>query len=481
MKPKNNLKLALIFSLIIFGFVIRFWNIEATSRFIWDESSDLVKIQDIWTEKKITILGPISEDGNKIFSSLTYYMLLPFAILGNFDPISPVYGAIFWGMITVLLLLILINDQKINPWKKTLAMLMVTTWTPLLVTSRWAWNPNLIPFWVTLSFLLYKKFNSHKLGIFLSSLTLGMTIHHHYLAAYLVIICSIIILVTNYVQNKKTNILLWIAGSIVAVLPFAIFDLTHPPGLFISRILYFNYLDPIEKISTLAKFKFIFLNYFKYISGSNIIVAPIILLSLGLILLDLKQKNYKAFILASICTVYLLLLGTVTNVYEHYFLPIIVLYFIWIISKRTKTANLVNYLLLIFILSGSLLKVPAILTDSGWESNIKATREIVTVLENEINHQKLTKPNIAVLASDDPNIYGRKYRDLILTREKIKLLTKDEYYITDNLFVISTSDEQTIRKDPAVEMDNFRNGKLIKVYHSKYSNWKIYQFDKNNP
>lgn len=146
-----RLLIALLFlSLLIFT---RFYNLDTTARFIWDESSDLVKMHQYFLERKVTLIGPISEDGTKIFGSLTYYMLIPFAAWGNFDPVSPAMGAAFWGCITALLLIYLayiVNKKFLIP-----IVLLSLGWSPLLETSRWAWNPNFIPFWIILGIIFY--------------------------------------------------------------------------------------------------------------------------------------------------------------------------------------------------------------------------------------------------------------------------------------------------------------------------------------
>src|SRR3990172_3773838 len=105
-------KIALLAVVVLALAFSRFWNLDKTARFIWDESSDLVNMHQIYVEKKLTLIGPISEDGSKVFGSLTYYMLLPFAVLGNFDPVAPAYGAAFWGVATDILLFYL--GYKIN-------------------------------------------------------------------------------------------------------------------------------------------------------------------------------------------------------------------------------------------------------------------------------------------------------------------------------------------------------------------------------
>lgn len=135
-------------------------------------------------------------------------------------------------------------------------------------------------------------------------------------------------------------------------------------------------------------------------------------------------------------------------------------------------------MLLLIITISSLIALPRTLTEGNWESNIKYTKEITSIIENEIVEQALINANIVVLASEDPNIYGRKFRDLMQLHKKVKLKSKDEYYISDNLFVVTTAGEERVRNDPAVEMDGFRRGIVKTIWTVGDSDWKVYRLDR---
>ena len=62
--------------------------------------------------------------------------------------------------------------------------------------------------------------------------------------------------------------------------------------------------------------------------------------------------------------------------------------------------------------------------------------------------------------------------------KKVKLKSKDEYYISDNLFVVTTADEEKVRNDPAAEMDGFRRGIVKTTWTVDDSDWKVYRFDR---
>ena len=91
-------------SLLVILIFSRLWNLPLTARFTRDESSDLARMHQYWQEKKLTLVGPISSDGQKVFSSLTYYLQLPVTVLFNFAPVGPAVATAIWGCVTAILL-----------------------------------------------------------------------------------------------------------------------------------------------------------------------------------------------------------------------------------------------------------------------------------------------------------------------------------------------------------------------------------------
>jgi hypothetical protein len=432
-------------------------------------------MQEIWESKQITLIGPISEDGNKVFSSLTYYMLLPTAIVGGFDPLSPVYASVFWGLLTIAMFVVLLRTKKLDSVKFLGGVFLLVIWLPLIQASRWAWNPNLIPFWVVLSLLCASR---KKLGWkLLAGLSMGMMIHHHYLSAFMIMIYVLSWGFYEY-KNRMQNIVAFSLGVFLAITPFIVFDLTHPPGLFISRILYFNYLGLEGSIPLWLKIRNIYIDFFKYVSGGEIMAIIVSIITSVLVFIDVKTKNLKSIRTGIVWIIYLLTLSIVGVVYTHYFLPVIVFFLLWVLERRSKKFDWLSKLLLLIIIISSLIALPRILTKGNWESNIKYTKEIASIIENEIAGRALINANIVVLASEDPNIYGRKFRDIIQVHRKVKLKSKDEYYISDNLFVITTADEKRVRDDPAAEMDGFRRGVMKTTWAVSDSDWKVFRFDR---
>lgn len=462
MKLSNRHLLLVLFLLLLV--ITRFLNLDRTARFIWDESSDLVRIQQIYLERDLTLVGPISEDGNKVFPSLTYYMLLPFAVLGNFHPLSTALGAAFWGALTAVLILILIN--KINKALLIPSALLVLTWYPLVEIGRWAWNPNLIPFWMSLSLLLY-FFKKDKL-LFLSGLFIGLSFHHHYLSVFAIFAFWLGVTTDAFMKKNPNRIMLFSLGLSMAFVPFVLFDLTHPPGLFLSRILYFNYLAQppssinflIDNIANVTGQSF---NYLIQIGVFRYLFYPSFLF---LIFKDIKAKS-KALFLLFVFAFQIAGSSLVETFYTHYILPGIIFFLTYLIYPRNKSYTKVATVCLLLVLASSLITIIPQLNKVSWQTDIKTVYCITESIEETITLNELKNNNIAVLASPDENIYGRRYRDLLLLKG-IELKNKDEYRISDHLFAVSTSREDVLRKDPAYEMSFFSQGELL--YYKEFDN-----------
>ena len=469
-------RLAKIIIFVLFTLLLlfsRFYNLDNTARFVWDESSDLVRMRQIYQDKNLTLIGPISEDGNKVFGSISYYMFLPFTILGNFDPISPVIGAAFWGVLTVGLLAYLVF--KVNKKILYLALPVLILWYPLVETGRWAWNPNLIPFWVSLSLIfLLRKGDFSK---FVSGLFMGLALHLHYLSIFAGAGLAAVLFIKGLKEKKFNDFLAFFSGMVVSLLPFVIFDLSHPPGLFLSRILYFNYLGGSQEgASLLSNGILVVSETFKYFTQSELLKYLLLALTVVLIFWDLKVRS-KALPYIAVFVFQLLGVTMVKNFYPHYILAALPFFVLYLIYPRKRAGKIFSYLSLAVILVSSIISFPKQITKVTWEGNIAATRQIAGIIEEEVRRGDLKNVNLAVLASEDPNIYGRRYRDLLLLKG-VNLRTKEEYQITDALFVITTANSEALRADPGYEMNYFRNGPLVESWEVPDSEWKVFLFSR---
>jgi len=475
---------AKIFFVLFIGLLLftRLYNLDRTTRFIWDESSDLVRLHQIYVNHKLTLIGPISEDNSKVFGSLAYYLSLPFAAFYHFDPLSPVLGTVVGGLITAVALVVAIkhvNARRSVTFWLTIGLILLG-WFPLLQSSRaslWAWHVSYIPMWQVLGLLFYLR--GTKISRLLAGFCLGLTIHHHYLAIFASIAFCLAASITLIKQKNWRDIGWLFAGFTLALMPFVIFDLRHPPGLFLTKLLYAKPIETqLSMLSALSKLIYLFRSLLGFFTQNQI---GALFLGIGVMALLLWDaiKLRPALLWGAGWVGQLLGLIYISNdgVSIHYTLPAAVFFLVWLIIPRPRMGNYLAQGCLLILAITSLASLKSQLITKSWRTDIPLARAATTAIKNDIAAAQLQNVNLAVLASADNNVYGRRYRDVLLV-EETRLRTKDEYQYSDHLFVITTSPEATIRSDPAYEMHFFRQGKLVQTWNFD-AGWHMYLFNKN--
>lgn len=469
MKIKIKIGLLILgLGLLIFS---RFYNLGTSARFIWDESSDLVRMNELYKDFRLTMLGPLSEDGVKIFGSLTYYLTLPFVVIFNFSPVSAAYATAFFGILTVILLILVFKKLKVPVSLVTIFILLLTNY-PLLQSSRWAWNPHFVPFWQALGVFSFLTWGN--IGIVLSGLFFGLTIHHHYYALFVAVGFGLIVAWKKEERFKK--ICLYLLGLGVAIFPFILFDLTHPPGLFLSRMILFSPLSPknggFNLIKIFNNFINIPWNFFKYLTGGSVFFGIIILVLSLLNIFKLKKDQNQKWLL--VIVVQFLGLSLISGgVFDHYLLPAVIFYYFWIITSYKK--SLISKILVYVLIISNSVALPSIIFKNDWSTNIKATENITAYVISKCKNN-CKNYNLAVLTSPDLNTKGRRYRDL-LRLKNVELASIDKYSGLSGAFFVSYADWNELKNDTSYEINDYRNLTPTEIKTINNSNWKIYYFE----
>jgi hypothetical protein len=464
--------LLLIFLLLMTG--LRVYNLDQTARFTQDESSDLARMYQYYNERKITLVGPISNDNSKVFGSLTYYMLMPFAIIGNFHPVSPVYGTAFWGVLTGLIIIGItyrLNRRLLIP-----VMLLTLIWYPLLQTSRWAWNPHLVPFWIALGIWLYLR--KDKYSLFVSGLSFALAFHHHYIAILATGVFMALAGISLVRDNKYKLYLYLMAGFILPFLTFVAFDLRHPPGLFFGKYLTGSGTPHVESagIEVLAERlinSFIMMG-FSMAEQTSAVYAILGLLGI-LLLYELRKLSPNLFwavpFIAQVAGgLYL------EDYFTRYFLPGLVFLLVYlIVPRKHRFPQLLVSLIWGILMVSSIWSLPSALHQTKAPPDTRSVYLASQYIANTVRDEQVANPNIAVLSSRDSDPLGAKYRDM-LSMYGVSLRAPSEYDASENLFVISTANLRTLMKDESTSMVYFRDSRLVDVIPLKNSAWAVYWF-----
>jgi hypothetical protein len=474
----NKIKLFLLIVSLVILLLSRFIFIEKSARFIWDESDDLIRMHNIFVNKKLTMVGPIYNN-TKIFGSLTYYMLLPITILFKFDPLGPVIGtAIYSTFMTILFAYILSKKYR---WNFSVALIFLTVIFPFIQSGRWAWNPHLVPFWQILSLFVLSLPGNSFLQWLVAGFFLGLSIHNHWYSFFAVVGLTVGFFVLNLKQKKPKLFFSWLIGVVASISPFVIFDLTHPPGLFYTRMRDFSTIVPKNgafQITVLLQ-RLFSLPYIltRYLTQNNYFAVVLLILfcvyALWVFLVS-KDSFKKILILPVIFQIVgLALIGG--GIEEYYLLPAIVYLILFIsIPEQNKMLRKYQITLIFFIFIFSIYPSVKEILKNNWNTNIARANSITNIIASDINGERC---NLYVAASPDINGTGKKYRDL-LSLKNITLKPDYDYGDYKCLYVISTSEVRKVWTDPAYEINLIRNIKPIKTWKisDTGTQWYVYKF-----
>ena len=455
--------------------ISRFILLDQSARFIWDESDDLLRMKEIYENKRITLVGPISGNNINVYGSLSYYMLMPFAVYMNFDPLGPVVGTAFYSVLTAILLAYFFYKKM--HWSYPVAILLFVSTFPLIQTGRWAWNPHYIPFWQTLSLIIFVIPQIHKkwFAWLLFGFLQGLGIHNHWYAVFS-IIGVFLALSMYYIPRRKWNVLGgYVVGGSLAIAPFVVFDILRPPGLFLSRFLYFSPLtqvvdnaESIHYVSRLWELPYQFFHYFFQAPFPSLFFIAVI--GVYVYVLYKRERYTKLLLLIPVVMQIYLLLVIKTQINDHYFLPAVIPFLLFLsIPDEGKTFSFLQKSIIVLFIAFSLPASIEEILKNDWSTNIRRTKTITRIMHENI----AGRCNVLAIASADSGTTGKKYRDL-LEVWGTKILGKEEYTDYDCLFVITTSDLATIQRDGAYEINLVRNTKPQKTWNIE--GWNLYKF-----
>ncbi len=458
--------------------VTRFYNLDHTARFTQDESSDLSRMYQYYREKRITLVGPISNDNGKVFSSLTYYMLMPFAYAGGFTPVSPVYGMAVYGCLTALCILGIVYELR-RAWLYPAALLLLI-WYPLLEMSRWAWNPHFVALWASLGMYAWlQKKRYPVVARAVAGLSFGLMFHHHYLSVLATGPLVLYFLYADLKHKKYREASALFTAYMLPYMVFVLFDLRHPPGLFFGRYLLSGNTPDVQKTTSAAQYlSNLMRNYWVMV---DTFVKPFILKTCVAILLpllmyfDLRSRKVSLNIWYLPLWLVVLVGVILVDFQVRYVYPAVVFAFVWLITPRKSLkAQLVALSILGCIFVGSLFSFWKQLTRTAVPPDMYSFTILSTYIRETIKSQQVKNPNITVASSPDSAPLGEKYRDYI-GMDGTQFRASSEYDLSENLFIITTTPYESVReKDKSFALLAFKKASLKGSFEVPNSEWKVY-------
>lgn len=224
------------FLILAIAAFFRLYKIDEYLTFLGDEGRDVLVVFHI-LHGNLTLLGPTASVGGFFLGPIYYYMMAPFLLLFNYNPVGPAVMVGLIGVCTVALLYKVVSEF----FGKIPALLVSTIYavSPLAVIySRSSWNPNPVPFFsLLLMILLYKSVSrkSKKILIY-AGIIFGILLQLHYLTTFLGVVVFIYFILISFFQEKAfihkvktfiTRCLIFAGGMLIGWSPFLAFEVRH--------------------------------------------------------------------------------------------------------------------------------------------------------------------------------------------------------------------------------------------------------------
>lgn len=474
--------------LLVVAVFLRFYNLPDTISFQGDQGRDAIIVADIFRQRDLVFIGPVTSVGNLYLGPLYYYFMLPFLWLSYPSPIGPAYAVAALGVLTVYLVYSL-GKKLIGETGALIAAFFYTFSATTIHAVRFSWNPNPAPFvsilMIYATYLAWQKHPKYWLGV---AVCFSILMQLHYLTLLALPAAGVIWLISvrEHLLAKKLKTLLvpsliGLAIFLFSLIPLVLFDLKHQGVNFKAfqamfagneNFTYTTQTNLINRLSvTLAETEGRGMHIlFEYMIGKNRLLNRTLLLGVaGFFVITILNKREQKQSLAKewVLLAYLGfgILGTAFyqhTVFDHYIaylFPVTALVYGYIFSKL-KPRWLATIGLLMF--AGYFLRynLPQLtLKDTGWTINdIQDTSQ--AILERVKPGEKYN----LVLLSESKDLDGQNYR-YFLTTGHTRPVEQEQRGEIETLFIID--EEKVLSKvtdSPIYEIVVFPNKEPAEVF-----------------
>lgn len=355
---KNNPQLIFIIWVFLLGFFLRIFRLPDFISYHQDQVRDLFYVQNHFEQGKMILLGPKASVGNFFLPPFWYY-LMNLGFIFSPSPVVPAFIVALLSSLTVLL--IYFFCEKFFSQKIAIFASLIYAVSPLSIEySRFAWNPNPIPFFTIAAFyfLYIYLYKGKNYGLWWGIICANLALQLHYQGMIVLAFFVLSLLVTKKLSIKQFIKLIVI--NLILFLPFFIHEFNHNFEN-IKGIVVF--LFKTQSGSGLKLFgipffiKFIFRDFSIFIGSTlffkNQILGFIGFLILGFSLFFIKSKTsstklLKYFLIFSFIMLFFYK-NSLINFYLLFLIPIIIIYLTVILKDflPTKIFTLIIFLVIL--------------------------------------------------------------------------------------------------------------------------------------
>jgi len=218
--------------LLFIAIFLRFYKIEAFMTFLGDQGRDALIVKNIITFHHFPAVGPPSSVGQLYLGPFYYYLISPFILISNFDPVGLGLGVASIWIIGIIAAYIFVKKIANNKTTVIFSALIIFS-AELIKLGRFSWNPNLLPIFGFFTIITLHKWilaKKRRYALILGAL-LSFSVQLHYLALLL----GLVILIYGLIELSKSEdkkeflIQLGLIGFmfIFFLSPLIFFDIRH--------------------------------------------------------------------------------------------------------------------------------------------------------------------------------------------------------------------------------------------------------------
>ena len=232
-KILQHKEVILLIVILLLAAFLRLYRIGDYMTFLGDEGRDVIIVRDL-LHGNLTFLGPRASAGDFFTGPVYYYMMAPFLLLFNYNPVGPAVMVALLSVATVYLIY-KIGKEFFGTLAGISAALLYSI-SPVVITySHSSWNPNPMPFFtLLLLYILYKGVTQRKLGLFLwVGVLYGIAFQLHYIEVFTGIIMALFVFIGSLFWQKEKLLTvskqygLILLGFLLGLSPFLAFEIKN--------------------------------------------------------------------------------------------------------------------------------------------------------------------------------------------------------------------------------------------------------------
>lgn len=219
----------LLFVILALAFFVRVYRVDQILGFYYDQGRDAKVIWELFHNGKFFLIGPTTGIEGIFRGPLYYYLIAPFYLLGNGNPIWP---SVFLSFTTVIAIVFIyyLGAKIVDRTTGIIAAILASFSFNLVISSRWLSNPTpMLLLSIVLVWAMMKVVEGKKWAWPVIAFVSGLSLFHFGSSGEIFYFLALLIFIAWQRKNlpSKKTFLLSVASFMITVLPLAIFDLKH--------------------------------------------------------------------------------------------------------------------------------------------------------------------------------------------------------------------------------------------------------------